>query len=164
MSLQEVVIRFRIRILACISAVVCLLVVFAFGPPLLAKPLASWNLLPRSEPLTELFFSDYRQLPARLHVGESVPVYFVVHNLEYRSITYHYTITVNYDGAKEDLLDEGNIELGHDQSRMLRKRFALLSPSPSAEIKVKLRYTNASGSQNQVIRYWVVVGADEKEL
>lgn len=56
------------------------------------RQMRRWKLLPQPERLTELYFSTPNRLPATYKPGQSQTVSFTVHNLEYKTVTYHYTI------------------------------------------------------------------------
>jgi hypothetical protein len=58
------------------------------------------RLLPEPEPLTELYFKDHFNLPMKYYPGESYPIEFVVHNVEYKPMDYTYEMTATAtDGA-----------------------------------------------------------------
>lgn len=81
------------------------------------RQLHSWKLLPEPEPLTELYFTDHSTLPLFYWVGHPQTVSFATHNLEYRTVTYHYQILQSSDdGSSKAELASGNFTLQHNQS------------------------------------------------
>ena len=136
---------------------ICFFASITFGPPIFAKQLAAWQVLPRSEPLTELYFKDYRKLPTTLQAGAMASTSFVIHNLEHQHLTYRYEITAVSDNNAETLLGFGDLVLSHDQSRDIRQSFTLPSTTGSTMIKVTLHYNSQSKPKEQAIHYWVTM-------
>lgn len=138
---------------------------------ILAKQMDEWRLLPRLERVTELYFTDYRQLPASVSPGAQQTVAFTVHNLEHRKTDYRYKLTaMPEDEQTERQLGAGKFTLNHNDSAKIRKTVTLPLLDKRVAVKVTLEYMGiASGestpsAQKQAIHYWVTTDLpDQKE-
>jgi len=132
--------------------------------PVIARQMDEWRLLPRPELVTQLYFTDYRQLPAAAAAGTEQTVLFTVRNLEYQTTTYRYTIiAVAEDDKTEYLVGDGIFTLAHDSSLATSKPVTLLPLKGRVAIRVNLEYEGiAQGNstpvaQTQSIHYWTTV-------
>jgi hypothetical protein len=128
-----------------------------------------WRLLPRAERVTELYFTNYRQLPTSANAGAQQTVAFTVHNLEHRTTDYHYKLTaVPEDEKTEHRLGSGNFTLTHNDSLNISRTVTIPMQDKRVAVKVTLKYMGiASGestlsSQKQAIHYWVTSDAPDK--
>lgn len=65
----------------------------------ISKPLEQWNLLPKEEKITELYFSDANNLTRRAKPGEVVSLKYKIRNLEHQDMNYFYAVTVATSGG-----------------------------------------------------------------
>lgn len=135
-----------------------------------SKQLESWQVLPRPERLTELYFTDYRGLPAMVKAGATHKVAFTIHSLEHQTIMYHYTITAvpSGDGVAHQM-NEGTLTLRHDQSQVISQNITVPLTDDRIAVKVGLEYQgiapgdDAASLQKQSVHYWVKVADSGKE-
>lgn len=120
-----------------------------------------WKLLPRPERLTELYFTDYKQLRPSAGVDAPQTVAFTVRNFEHQAITYHYVLTaMSEDGLTEYPLGGGKFTLAHDRSLVVSKPIVLPPKDGRLSVRVSLQYRGLSTGndtpklQKQSIHYW----------
>lgn len=128
------------------------------------RQLDNWQLLPRPERLSELYFTNERQLPSILKVGSSQKISFTVHNLEQQATTYHYKVVaataINDTGH---LLGEGQLTLNHGQFETTSQTVIVPSLGTRLAMKVVLEYERlalgqtSSHQQTQSIFFWAKV-------
>ncbi len=106
------------------------------------------KLLPLPERFTELYLEDHSKLPSTV-IGETVyPFQFTVHNLEYQTMEYPYTVIVdNKNGISQ--IDKGAFSLKHNGFHTIDETFQVASVSGRTKISIKL--TN----KNQEVHFWV---------
>lgn len=123
----------------------------------------AWQLLPRPQRLTELYFSDLHKIPSSADRGTKQDVAFTLHNLEHATTTYNYKIVaVTSDNRNAQVLDTGDIRLDNNQAAST-KRTVTIPPfdDSSAGIRVDLEYQglafgNTTPSlEKQSIQYWI---------
>ena len=121
-----------------------------------AQPIKSqlnaWKLLPQPERLTELYFNNSAHLPARYTPGQPQTLSFTVHNLEYRTMSYPYTVTATPDGSQTATpLASGTLKnLSQNQAIATPLNFTLPDLGPRVKVSINLP------SVNESIDYWVV--------
>ena len=135
---------------------------------ILARQMDEWRLLPRLEHVTELYFTDYRQLPASVLPGARQTVAFTVRNLEHRTTGYHYKlIAMSEDEKTERPLGTGGFTLAHDDTSKVKRTVTLPALGERIAVKVSLEYMgitsggSASGTKKQSIHYWVTPDASD---
>ena len=112
--------------------------------------LNAWKLLPRPERLTELYFTKPNNLPSTYSPGQTQTVSFTVHNLEYRTTTYSYTILEqNNAGTTIQTLSSGSFTLDQNQYQTPQIKVQIADAGTRAKIVVQL--TNVHES----IDYWL---------
>ena len=84
--------------------------------PQLHAILAAGNVVPTSEPFTELYFEDADQLHATAAAGKIVPFKFTIHNQEGRDVNYRYQVYIVAEGRATTLFTENTILVGEGQS------------------------------------------------
>jgi hypothetical protein len=134
------------------------------GQASIVQHLNQWQLLPRSEALTELYFANPRHLPTSLSDNYTQKIAFVVRNLEHKTTTYHYKLIVkSIDSQTEREVGKGAFTLPYDHSRVSSVNIAVPRVAPQVEIKVSLSYTStATGVDKpaeQSIHYWLKIAA-----
>lgn len=102
-----------------------------------SEVLAHYNLLPEPEPYTELYFEDHLQLPQLFKLNEENEFAFTVHNLEYKTMTYDYTVMAN-STTSAALVDQGKITLNHDESKTINEKFTIRNPHQKVKLTVNL--------------------------
>lgn len=129
----------------------------------IAKQLDNWLLLPRHQGVTELYFTDDKQLPAAVKADSTHEVAFTVRNLEHETMTYRYTLVITEAGEMSgQTIGGGSMQLGHDQAKTVNETIKISKvSSPRAVIRVEVEYqamapgSKARKAQNIAIQYWV---------
>jgi hypothetical protein len=114
----------------------------------IVSELATLNLVPMPEKLTELYFDDGANLPRVASKGQVVAFAFVIHNLEASDYRYLYKVTVS-SKDKKLVVDSGSVLVGDTRYYRRDERVKLLDLPGLQEIVVEL--TN----KKQAIDFWV---------
>jgi hypothetical protein len=137
----------------------------------LARQMNAWQLLPRPEPLTELYFTDYSQLPATLKSGSPQQLSFTVHNLEHQTTRYSYRLSVaSPDNGIERLLGAGAFTLAHDHNRIITQAITIPPLGTHLAVKVSLEYqgtifgNTTPGWQTQSIHYLITLAGSDADV
>jgi hypothetical protein len=139
----------------------------------IAKQLDDWYLLRRPERFTQLYFSDYQQLPTTVAPNATRPISFAVRNLEHRRTTYRYRLLAH--GAGQDsgqLLHEGSFELDHNGLITLSESVTIPPLDDRVYLEVQLQYQGIVLGKTQAtaqalsIGHWINLekNADAEEL
>jgi len=130
---------------------------------LIVRRLDTWKLLPRPERLTELYFDNITGLPTKITPATPQPVGFVVHNLEARTVEYHYVLRVaSLDGKIVRELGNGSFRLEANHTLTTTSAVAIPALSRRVQVQVRLRYGsipwgyNAPVTEVQQINFWAV--------
>ena len=116
------------------------------------RQLHAWKLLPEPERLTELYFTHSTSLPATYTPGDTETVAFTVHNLEYRTVTYHYNIVqISQSNSQKLPLASGTFTLrqNHYANKSVTVTLGDLSRS---QVSIQL------SPVSETIDYWVNKG------
>lgn len=126
---------FTVAFLAALSSVLFV------NQAAITRQLDDWQVLPRPDRFSELYFTNERQLPSVVKVGSAQKLTFTVHNLEYQTTNYRYKVVAasNIDGA-EQLLGEGTLTLEHDQSQIAEPTVSIPAIGTHVALKVKVEY------------------------
>jgi hypothetical protein len=143
------------------GSVIGLSVLAVMCQPAIARQMDEWRLLPRPERVTELYFTDYRNIPGTDSFDLTQTVTFTVHNIEHRTTTYHYELTSQAEADnKEHLMAKGSFTLAHGHSLATTKNITPIASDARSTVKVNLEYEEiALGAskptpQKQSIHYW----------
>ena len=112
---------------------------------LIISVLVVFNIIAEKKPgFTELYFSD---IPKTIKINENANFSFGIHNLENKKMDYSYEIY-----ARTNKIDEGNVILNHDETKIITKSFRVNKAKESSiPISVKLL------DKDQEIHFWVNV-------
>lgn len=140
----------RTPALVAISAVLLLALCFTWWRPAIASQLQDWKLLPRTEQLTELYFTRPNDLPTTYTPGQSQTVQFTTHNLEYNTTTYAYKVTEqSEDGSQSQQLASGQFTLSQGQYERLN-----LNVVP-VDLGARVKVTIELPTVHETISYWI---------
>jgi uncharacterized membrane protein len=136
------------------AALIGLLIVIVLSASLFhhafADQLNAWKLLPQPERLTELYFTHPNSLPTTYSAGATQTVSFTVHNLEYRTTTYHYVISEQGDSVTTPTtISQGSFTLTQNAYAKPVVNIPLMDDGANAKITVTL------AAQNESIDYLV---------
>lgn len=147
------------------------------GQPTLIKQMDEWRILPRTEQVTELYFTDYGRLAGSSRSGVAQTVAFAVHNIEHRTTTYYYTLTaMSEDGMVKHQIGSGRVTLAHNHSQVVDKTVVIPQFDGRNErivVNVSLDYksvvlgSNTASSQQQSIHFWAnanTLSEDKKRI
>jgi hypothetical protein len=138
----------RVKLAWTVSVVVVLLVIVLVVP--IKNQLTSWNVLPTSEGLTELYFTHSTMLPSTYIAKQKQTVLFTIHNEEYRTETYHYEIMEAASvGTPDSILASGIVTLRQGESRDVAATVAI--QPLAARVNVSVVLTN----QHESVQYWL---------
>src|SRR5450631_3792014 len=87
--------------------------------------LATLDLIPKPEKLTELYFNDNAKLPTSA-TNQPVSFAFVIHNLETTDYQYVYVVSVNANGVRH-IVDSGNVMVNNNQYYTKNENFNLMN-------------------------------------
>ena len=96
------------------------------------------------EPVTELYFNNYLQLPATYKTGQHQSFQFSIHNLEGQQTTYSYIVNVN--GVPME--PPQSITIANDATKQIPETISINASVPRVEVEVVLV------NINQSIHYW----------
>lgn len=138
------------------------------GQSVIANQLNDWQLLPRPERLTELYFADNQQLSTEIEPGTTQKLVFTIHNDEHRRTTYQYKLVAvsDEDGVTQSLGD-GTTTLAHDQYQTIQKIITLFPTGRHVTVKVELEYegqapgNSMQTTQKQSIDYQLKVAGGQ---
>ena len=100
------------------------------------------------ETFTELYFENHTSLPSQPKEGESQSFSFTIHNLEYKTMVYPYSVTVVASGQAR-LLDEGKVTLNQNGFKTIKESVVLDDLIGRDEVIVNLV------NKKQQIDFWV---------
>lgn len=143
-----------------ISVILTLLLVllFIFRQPLYNQ-LNSWDLIPKPELYTELYFTD--NPPSVVVPGKQYALSFTVHNVEYQTITYTYAIEqLDSNDTVIARLSKNTFTLSQDGSTTIKAPITLINNSATAKVRVTLTFTENGKKQpaTESIYYLVRTG------
>jgi hypothetical protein len=138
-------------IVSCSVLVLAALVVVATTQAHAIKnQLNAWKLLPQPEPLTELYFTHPNNLPSTFTSGQSQTVSFTVHNIEYKTEVYPYSIVeTSNNGAQSVTLANGSFTLQQNQYEKINRPATISDLGSRVKVEVNLP------SVNESIDYWL---------
>jgi hypothetical protein len=89
---------------AAFAFIAVLIVLAALTHSAIARQLNDWKLLPQPERFTELSFTHPTSLPKTYTPNQTQTIAFTVHNVEYRTTDYAYTIAASAAGQTHILM------------------------------------------------------------
>jgi hypothetical protein len=110
--------------------------------------LATLNLIPKPEKLTELYFNNNANLPSSVTSNQAISFAFVIHNLETTDYQYTYDVSVTANETKR-IIDSGSVLVKNNQYYVKNENFTLMKSSGRQKVMVEL--TN----KNQWIDFWI---------
>ncbi len=110
--------------------------------------LATLDLIPKPEKLTELYFNNNANLPSSVTGNQAISFAFVIHNLETTDYQYTYDVFVTTNGTKR-IVDSGSVLVKDNQYYLKYENFNLMKSSGRQEVVVEL--TN----KRQSIDFWI---------
>ena len=135
----------------------------------ISNQLNQWSLLPKPERLTELYFSDSNTLPKTYTSGQKQNASFTVHDIEYRTTKYYYTVDQSSGDGKTGLvLAHGSFTLSQNLSKAFKIPITLVNQGGRSQVEVNLAYdgivfgANNLSQESESISYLVnEVGAQQ---
>ncbi len=144
-------------------AVIGVIGVATLNQTAIAKQLDNWQILPRPEGATELFFNDPTRLPEALRLNTQHNIAFTLHNLEHVQTIYRYKISAVSGNNKEGVhLKDNTVTLNHDQYHSTAEVINIPALGSPIALQVDIEYPEVGdngqlNNQRQSIRHWVKV-------
>lgn len=130
--------RFKLAyLLIGVALVVGTLIFFNLNRASVYNELATLDLIPKPEKLTELYFNDSANLPTSATSNQAISFAFVIHNLETTDYKYTYEVSVNANGIRH-IVDSGTVLVKNNQYYAKQEKFDLLNSPASQEVFVEL--------------------------
>lgn len=140
---------------------------FFLNKTTLAAQLDAWQLLPRSEAYTELYFTNHHQRLAPMF-GAPQKVAFTIHNLQQQTTTYHYTISATSTNQQTSHLGEGSTTLNHNQSWATEPTITIPDLGGRVAVTIQLSYkglawgNDTPSPHTQSIHRWITLEGSEQ--
>ena len=131
-----------------VIVVLGILVFYNLNRAFVYNELATLDLVPKPEKLTELYFNDHANLPNSVTSDPMVSFSFVIHNLETIDYQYTYDVSVNANGTKH-IVDSGHVLVKDNQYYVKNERFNLTGALGRQKVMVELI------NKQQSIHFWV---------
>ena len=125
-----------------------MIIFYNFNRTSIDNALATLDLIPKPEKLTELFFQDSANLPGSATSNQKIRFAFVIHNLETTDYQYVYEVSVNLNGSRH-VIDGGKVLVKNTQYYVKNEIFDFMSSPGRQEVVVEL--TN----MHQSIDFWI---------
>lgn len=129
----------------------------------IARQLNDWDMLPKPEPYTLLYFNEPAQLPAIAGADSEQYISATVRNMQHEPTTYRYTISAVPFGGGPHIIKQGECAAKHNTDCTINERFALPALAPRMQVRIDLSYMGRSHDQpskteqKQSLHYWVDV-------
>ena len=145
---------------AAVAAIVAATILLGFiNQAAVKRQLNEWKLLPQPERLSELYYENHATLPTTYTAGTVQSYSFTVHNLEYRSTTYKYTVTsMSEDGSQSQPLASGQFKLAQNAYKTAAISFAPNDLGNRIQITTALvigQNTSTDKQTTESIHYWL---------
>jgi len=129
---------------------IALILLLSIGWPTLQKHLRQWNLLPQTQQITELYFTNPSALPAVYQPGLKQQVTFTVHNETDTAENTSYVITqTNEQKSASTTLAHGSVNLAPGATQTIRTTVALQNFGTRSSVTIGLSQPKES------ISYWI---------
>lgn len=101
--------------------------------------LGGYNLVPKAEVFTELFFQKYPRLSKKDVVrGDAVSFSFTVHNLEGKDMDYNYQVYFNSEKYVKRLIDKDTLNIKNGESKTVTDFYVFRSDQDYGLITVSI--------------------------
>lgn len=127
-----------IIIIALISAVV---VLYIYRDAAYTQ-LNNWDLIPRPETFTELYFDNASSLPRATVAGQPVSFAFTIHNVEGTTTVYTYIVYFQGDDGSRTIFTGDNVSLASDASTTISVAHTFPTSNEQGEVVVDLPALN----------------------
>src|SRR5438105_4255856 len=103
-----------VHLLLGATLVVGVIVFYILNRASIYNELATLDLVPKPEKLTELYFNDPVHLPSSATTNQAISFAFVIHNLEVADYQYVYAVSVSVNGTRH-IVDSGKVLVKNNQ-------------------------------------------------
>lgn len=138
----------RIALLLGLGLSVAIITLLSLNSAAVYKGLASLDLVPKPEKVTELYFDTSADLPASATANQAIRFTFVIHNLETADYRYAYDVVVMANGGRH-IVDAGNVLVKNNQFFTKKEEISLLNSPGRQDVVVELI------DLRQSIDFWV---------
>ena len=136
-------------LLAGLGLTVVIIILLSLNSAAVYKQLASLDLAPKPEKLTELYFDNSADLPASTTGNQAIRFTFVIHNLETADYRYAYDVVVITSGGRY-IVDTGDVLVKNNQSFTKKEEIHLINSPGRQDVVVELV------DLRQSIDFWVM--------
>lgn len=157
-------IRITLRQALAISGIVCLIIGLSLGQSLWTKALTSWQITPRPQLYTELYFTDHQHLARSAKAGSVQTVPFTIYNREQRTVVYDYKLVATLAETRtHHIVSQGKVQLTDNHSQEMQPTFLVPPDGKRLMVAVVLQYEGMSfghsvfSAQAESIHYWLDV-------
>lgn len=131
------------------GAAMVVVIVGLFFQQAIIKQLDQWSLLPRSQAVTELYFTQPKLLPLVYTPNQPMKLDFTVKNNSEHTVTYTYAITQNQEGGEPVELQKTTITLGENSAKQVAATIKPLDTGDRSRLAVQLE------GRTERINIWV---------
>jgi len=126
----------------------------------LAHQLDNWKLLPHKQSLSELYFTEHKQLAAVSNTNNPIALSFTVRNREVRTTAYTFTITgKNARSGATYQFGGGAFSVDSKQAHVEQQQLAMPNEDGRIVLTVTISYKTTdyghTTTQTQSIYHWV---------
>jgi hypothetical protein len=137
----------RAFLLMGVALVVGMLIFLNVNKASIYDELVTFDLIPKPEKLTELYFNNNTNLPDSATSGQIIGFAFVIHNLETTDYRYAYVVSVNTNDARR-IVDSGSVWVKNNQYYFKNEKFYLMNAPGRQKVVVEL------ANKQQSIDFW----------
>jgi hypothetical protein len=101
------------------------------------------------EHYTELYFAEPSKIPSHVQTGQTVPVSFVVHNIEARDMTYRYTVTYTDAAGAVTTFADNTIIISNGQLQTITHNVVVPAGTGRGQVAVQLI------NKGQTVHFWL---------
>lgn len=101
-----------------------------------------YNLVPKEEHYTELYFEDPTHLPSKVATGDKVSFSFTVHSMEGKNTERLYIVYFASDDGYNDMIDNGMLSLGDGEYKTLSESYTFARKVNAGRVVVELPTLN----------------------
>ena len=132
------------------TVIAVLLIVGVTQAQTIKNQLYSWKIFPKPEKITELYFTYPASLPQSYTPNQKQVIAFTIHNLEYQTMRYHYTISEsNTSGSQNVNITSGNYTLRQNGY------VGVSIGEPIEDLGSRVKVSVKLGPVNETVSYWV---------
>jgi hypothetical protein len=123
-----------------ILGIICFIIYFAQGP--IYQTLYNWDLIPKPERFTELYFNNSETLPSSTTKDDPLSFSFTIHNEEGTSTVYPYTVYFQDPEGDKTTITKNTVTLPDNASTTIAISHVFKSTDEQGSVVVDLTSLN----------------------